>query len=143
MTVVIEALAQMDVILRLQSTYSDFFSPATLDSTAALSAFKRRGKIISPIGLEGLHMVGRNASTLRLYKKLGVHYITLTWNCHNAAADATQVTVTDDPLDPESARPAKPHWGGLSPLGTQMIREMNRLGIMVSLRSNPQWHFHR
>ncbi|EXJ61020.1 membrane dipeptidase [Cladophialophora yegresii CBS 114405] len=131
--VVIEALAQMDVIHRLQAARRDIFSPASLDSTSALSAFRRGGKLLSPIGLEGLHMVGRNASTLRLFDKLGVKYATLTWNCHNAFADAAQVTVLDDSLDPEAARPAKPYWGGLSLLGTQLIREMNRLGMMIDL----------
>ena len=76
-------------------------------------------------------MIGRNVSTLRLFHKLGVKYSTLTWNCHNAFADAAQVTVLEDPLDPVAARPAAPHWGGLSPLGTMIIREMNRLGMIV------------
>jgi membrane dipeptidase len=129
--VVIEALSQMDVIHRVQAAYPSIFSPAALDSNSALSAFKRHGRFISPIGLEGLHMIGRNASTLRLFHKLGVKYATLTWNCHNAFADAAQVTVLRDPLDPDAARPAPPHWGGLSPLGTKLIHEMNRLGVMV------------
>ena len=74
-------------------------------------------------------MMGRNASTLRLFHALGARYATLTWNCHNAVADAAQITIGDDPL---AADVAKPHWGGLSPLGTKVIREMNRLGMIVS-----------
>lgn len=140
--VVVETLSQLDVIHRLQAAHPDLFSPATLDSTSALKAFRRQGKYLTPIGLEGLHMIGRNASTLRLYHKLGVKYATLTWNCHNAMADAAQVTVLDDSLDPDAARPAEPHWGGLSPLGTKIIREMNRLGIMVASSSN-QCHTQR
>ena len=116
----------------MQTAHLDVFSPATLDSVSALAAFQRHGKFVSPIGLEGLHMIGRNASTLRLYSSLGVKYATLTWNCHNAFADAAQVTVLDNSLDPDAAKPAKPYWGGLSPLGTRMIREMNRLGVIVS-----------
>ncbi|KAJ9604559.1 hypothetical protein H2200_010672 [Cladophialophora chaetospira] len=131
--VVVEALAQMDLIHRLQAAHADLFSPATLESTTALSAFKRHRKLLSPIGLEGLHMIGRNASTLRLFHRLGARYTTLTWNCHNAYADAAQVTVLEDPLDPEAARPARPRWGGLSPLGTSLIREMNRLGMIIDL----------
>jgi len=117
----------------MQAAHPDVFSPAALDSVSALTAFRRQGKFLSPIGIEGLHMIGRNASTLRLYHSLGAKYATLTWNCHNAFADAAQVTVLDDSLDPEAARPAKPYWGGLSPLGTKLIREMNRLGIIVSM----------
>ncbi|KIW45639.1 uncharacterized protein PV06_04012 [Exophiala oligosperma] len=131
--VVVETLSQLDVIHRLQATFPDVFSPAILDSVSALAAFQRKGKVLSPIGIEGLHMIGRNASTLRLYHKLGAKYATLTWNCHNAVADAAQVTVLDDSLDPEAARPASPHWGGLSPFGTKIIREMNRLGMIVDL----------
>lgn len=66
----------MDLIHRLQSAHTDLFSPATSDSTSALSAFKRHRRLLSPIGLEGLHMIGRNASTLRLFHKLGAKYAT-------------------------------------------------------------------
>ncbi|EXJ78673.1 membrane dipeptidase [Capronia coronata CBS 617.96] len=132
--VVMKGLAQVDVIHRLQSAHSDIFSPPTLDTTAAVAAFRRHGKLLSPIGVEGLHMIGRNASLLRLYHSLGARYMTLTWNCHNAFADAAQVTVNlDDSLALDAARPAKPHWGGLSPLGSKLMNEMNRLGIMIDL----------
>ncbi|KIW28927.1 uncharacterized protein PV07_04779 [Cladophialophora immunda] len=130
---VVLALSQMDLIHRLQAAYADVFSPATLDSTAALTAFRRHGKLLSPIGLEGLHMIGRNASMLRLYHQLGARYVTLTHNCHNAFADAAQLAAHDDPHGLDAAIPAAPHWGGLSPLGTQLIREMNRLGMIVDL----------
>ncbi|KIW92946.1 uncharacterized protein Z519_06795 [Cladophialophora bantiana CBS 173.52] len=130
---VIDALAQMDLIHRLQAAHAHIFSPATLDSSAALTAFRRHGKLLSPIGLEGLHMIGRNASMLRLYHRLGAKYATLTWNCHNAFADAAQVTVVDDSLGLGAARPANPYWDGLSTLGTKIIREMNRLGMIVDL----------
>lgn len=131
--VVMKGLAQVDVIHRLQSAHPDIFSPPTLDTTAAVAAFRRHGKLISPIGVEGLHMIGRNASLLRLYHTLGARYFTLTWNCHNAFADAAMVIADgEDPLSMDAARPAKPHWGGLSPLGTKLMDEMNRLGVMVS-----------
>jgi membrane dipeptidase len=130
---VVETLSQLDVIHRLQAAYPEHFTPAEIDSHKARKAFERKQKFLSPIGLEGLHMIGRNASTLRMYHKLGVKYATLTWNCHNAFADAAQLNLGDDPLAPEAAQPAKPYWGGLSPLGVKMIREMNRLGVIVSL----------
>ncbi|KIW79275.1 hypothetical protein Z517_05887 [Fonsecaea pedrosoi CBS 271.37] len=130
---VVLALSQVDLIHRLQAAHPDVFSPATLDSTAALKAFRRHGKLLSPIGLEGLHMIGRNASMLRLYHSLGARYVTLTHNCHNAFADAAQLAVHEEPLDLGAAIPAAPHWGGLSPLGTKLIREMNRLGMIIDL----------
>ncbi len=135
--VVVETLSQLDVIRRLQGAYPEVFSPGTLDSSSALYEFRRKSNLLSPIGLEGLHMIGRTASTLWLYHKLGVKYVTLTWNCRNAIADAAQVTVLDDSLDPEAAQPAKPYWVGLSPLGVKTIRELNRLGIRVSIQPYP------
>ena len=129
--VVVETLSQLDVIHRIHDAYPDLFSAPTLDSQSALRAFRRHGKLLSPIGVEGLHMIGRNASTLRLYHSLGARYATLTWNCHNAMADAAQVNVMNDSLHPDAAQAAKPHWGGLSELGTKMILEMNRLGMIV------------
>ncbi|EHY52372.1 membrane dipeptidase [Exophiala dermatitidis NIH/UT8656] len=132
--VVMKGLAQVDVIRRLQAEHADLFSPPTLESTAAVAAFRRHGKLISPIGVEGLHMIGRNASLLRLYHSLGARYFTLTWNCHNAFADAAAVSVEpEDPGEMFAARPAKPHWGGLSPLGTKLMDEMNRLGMIIDL----------
>ncbi|KAL2439055.1 Dipeptidase aclJ [Exophiala dermatitidis] len=132
--VVMKGLAQVDVIRRLQAEHADIFSPPTLDSTAAVAAFRRHGKLISPIGVEGLHMIGRNASLLRLYHSLGARYFTLTWNCHNAFADAAAVSVEpEDPSEMFAARPAQPHWGGLSPLGTKLMDEMNRLGMIIDL----------
>ncbi len=76
-------------------------------------------------------MIGGSASILRLFQKLGTKFVTLTSNCHNACADAAQVTVLDDSLDLEAARPATPYWDGLSPLGTKIIHEVNRLGMIV------------
>ncbi|KIX05683.1 uncharacterized protein Z518_03655 [Rhinocladiella mackenziei CBS 650.93] len=131
--VVVKSFAQIDVIHRLHAAHPDIFSPTTLDSTSALKAFRRQGKLISPIGVEGLHMAGRNVSNLRLFYSLGARYTTLTWNCHNAFADAAQVTVLEDSLNADAAKPAKPHWGGLSLLGTQLMREMNRIGMMIDL----------
>lgn len=80
------------------------------------------------MGIEGLHQIGNSLSTLRLYHSLGVRYATLTWNCHNAYADAALVsnatghTVKSTPL-----------WHGVSPAGRDLIREMNRMGMLVDL----------
>jgi membrane dipeptidase len=133
-TAVVETLAQIDVIHRLQAAYPDIFSPSTLDSAAAVAAFRKHGRLLGPIGVEGLHMIGRNASILRLYHSLGARYTTLTWNCHNAFADAAQVAKPDaitSPDSPDGYQAAAPYWGGLSPLGTKLVHEMNRIGIMV------------
>lgn len=71
------------------------------------------------MGIEGLHQIGNSASILRMYYSLGVRYATLTHTCHNAYAD--------------SEEPAKPLNRGLSEAGKDLVKEMNRLGMIVDL----------
>lgn len=67
-------------------------------------------------------MLGNSLGVLRIYHALGVRYMTLTHGCNNAFADSGGVFSA-----------VKPKWNGLSPLGRELIREMNRLGVMVDL----------
>lgn len=119
-------LEQLDLYQRLSVKYPKYFTPPP-DSESAAHAFKS-GRLISPIGIEGLHQIGNSISTLRLYHSLGVRYATLTWNCHNKYADAALVsnekgeTVVSTPL-----------WKGVSPAGRKLVREMNRIGMLVDL----------
>lgn len=110
------------------AAYPKAFSTSNIDSSSALAAFKDHHRLISPIGIEGLHQIGNSFSNLRLYHSLGVKYATLTWNCHNAFADAALTTDS-------SGRTVAGHdyWGGLSEAGQVMIKEMNRLGMLVDL----------
>lgn len=62
---------------------------------------------------------------------LGVRYATLTHNCHNAYADAA-LTELSTGIE-GGIEVAKPYWGGVSPAGRALIKEMNRLGMMVDL----------
>lgn len=116
-------LDQIDVMNRLQAKYPKDFSQQ-IDSAAALPAF-RTGQLISPLGVEGLHQIGNKASNLRQFRSLGVRYATLAHNCHNKYVDAA---VLDNPT-----RKANPLWGGVSSVGREMIREMNRIGMIVDL----------
>jgi membrane dipeptidase len=125
-TVVRATLEQLDLYSRLSSRYPKYFTPAA-DSHAALDAFNS-GKLISPLAIEGLHQIGNSISTLRLYHRLGVRYSTLTWNCHNAYADAALINNAEG-----ETVTAPPHWNGLSPAGSTILREMNRLGMLVDL----------
>ncbi|KAK3684796.1 membrane dipeptidase [Podospora appendiculata] len=116
-------IQQIDVITRLKDAYPKDFSQS-LDSASALGDFKK-GKFISPLGIEGLHQIGNSAATLRRYYDLGVRYATLTHNCGNKFADAA---LWEHPL-----RKAPSQWGGVSPAGRLLINEMNRLGLIVDL----------
>lgn len=118
-------LEQIDLFNRLASKYPKFF---TLPNDAAEAEHNfAKGKLISPLAIEGLHQIGNSISTLRLYHQLGVRYATLNWNCHNIYSDAAVVDV-----DGES-QASKPYWGGVSKAGHKLITEMNRLGMLVDL----------
>ncbi|UZP44789.1 hypothetical protein NXS19_012601 [Fusarium pseudograminearum] len=108
---------------RLQAAYPSHFSEK-VDSSNAFEAFKK-GQLISPFGIEGLHQIGNKAANLRKFYELGVRYATLTHNCHNKFADAA---VLENPT-----RKAEPLWGGVSPLGRKLVHEMNRMGMIVDL----------
>ncbi|RPA94810.1 hypothetical protein L873DRAFT_1700266 [Choiromyces venosus 120613-1] len=111
-------LQQIDLVTRLADVYPS--SLALASTPLAARHVHYHGKIASIMGAEGLHQIGNSASNLRLYHALGVRYVTLTHNCNNKYAD--------------SALPVNNTlWGGLSADGKDMIKEMNRLGMIVDL----------
>jgi membrane dipeptidase len=75
------------------------------------------------IGIEGGHSIEADLGLLRLYHRLGVRYMTLTWTNTNEWADSSGDI--DDPT--------VPHHDGLTLFGRNVIREMNRLGMMVDV----------
>ena len=79
---------------------------------------KRQGKVAALMGIEGGHAIEDSLATLREFYRLGVRYMTLTWNNTNNWADA--------------GRGQKKH-NGLSPFGVEVVREMNRLGMLVDV----------
>ncbi|KAJ2904823.1 hypothetical protein MKZ38_007015 [Zalerion maritima] len=114
---------QIDLMNRLMDQYpSDFSGPVT--SKTALAEF-RAGKLISPLGIEGLHQIGNKVANLRAFYNLGVKYATLTHNCGNIYADAA---LWEHPF-----RKAPSFHGGVSEAGQLLIGEMNRIGMMVDL----------
>lgn len=126
-SVVVRAtLEALDTYKRLGQRYPKYFTPASNAHEATL-AFKK-GRLISPTIIEGLHQIGNSISTLRLYHELGVRYATLTWNCHNKYADAALESGPN--FEPTIATP---YWKGLSPAGRDLVKEMNRLGMLVDL----------
>ena len=125
-TVVKATLDQLDLYKRLGDSYPKYFTPSS-NSHDAIKAFEN-GHLISPAAIEGLHQIGNSVSNLRLYHQLGVRYATLTWNCHNKYADAALETKHN-----YDARIATPYWKGLSPAGRDIVKEMNRLGMLVDL----------
>jgi membrane dipeptidase len=117
---------QVDVMTRIQQEFSSILSESP-NGTTALGEF-RNGKIISPLGMEGLHSIGNSLTHLRAFYKLGVRYATLTHNCHNIYADAALVEVPGG-----GVIKADPVWNGVSEKGKILVSEMNRLGMIVDL----------
>lgn len=109
-------LEQIDGVHRLVERYPDRLALAT--TADQVEAAWRGGRIASLLGAEGGHSIDNSLGTLRAFFELGVRYLTLTHNDNTAWADSA----TDDP-----------GVGGLSAFGVEVVREMNRLGMMVDL----------
>ena len=109
-------LEQVDVVHEMMRRYPEAFELAlTADDVERI--FKK-GKIASLIGMEGGHSIDNSIAALRMFHRLGARYMTLTHSKNTAWADSA----TDDPKV-----------GGLSPFGEEIVREMNRLGMLVDL----------
>ena len=92
---------------------------AAITYNPAEAAQNRKDGVISLfIGMENGSPIQENLSLLRTFYRLGVSYVTLTHNGDNAIADAAS----------EGKK-----WNGLSPFGTEVVKEMNALGMMVDL----------
>jgi membrane dipeptidase len=87
-------------------------------SSADIRRAKKQKKVAALMGIEGGHAIENSLATLRVFHRLGVRYMTLTWNNTNDWADA--------------GRGEKKHHG-LSPFGEEVVREMNRLGMLVDV----------
>ena len=113
---VVEVLEQIDVVHRLVQRYPDDLELA--GSAAEVRRSHKRGRIACLIGVEGGHCVANSLGVLRQLHRLGARYMTLTHNKDTAWADACS---------------DKPALDGLSPFGIEIVREMNRLGMLVDL----------
>ncbi len=109
-------LEQIDIAHRIINMYPDDLMLAT--SVADIAAAKAQGKIASLLGMEGGHTIVNSLGALRSFYGLGVRYMTLTHFHSNDWADSA----TDD------ARHE-----GITEFGREVVREMNRLGMLVDL----------
>jgi membrane dipeptidase len=110
-----EAMREFDVAQRMIARYSDFEQARTADD---IERIRRAGKIACLLGVEGGHMIENSPAVLRVFFELGARYLTLThW----------------DNLDWADAATDRPEHFGLTQLGQQLVREMNRLGMFADL----------
>jgi membrane dipeptidase len=111
-----KALDQIDVVRETVRKHPNELLLAT--SAADVREAKRQHRIAVLMGVEGGHMMGNDLSVLRTFAALGVRYMTLTHMDNNEWADSS----TD-----------KPAHNGLTDFGKDVVREMNRLGIIVDI----------
>jgi membrane dipeptidase len=111
-----ETWEQIDTVRRIVAAHPDAFELAT--TADDIVRIHRRGRIASLMGIEGGYSIDDSLGLLREFHEAGVRYMTLTHSRTTTWADSA----TD-----------APKWGGLSPFGEQVVKEMNRLGMMVDL----------
>src|SRR3989475_2086181 len=110
------ALEQIDLIKRLCAKYPRDLALAR--TAADVERNFKAGKISCLIGIEGGHAIENSLGALRMFSRLGVRYMTLThWETLDWADAAT-----------DSAK-----HNGLTPFGEDVVREMNRVGMLVDL----------
>ena len=109
-------LEQIDIVHRMTMKWPETFEIAyTADDIERSFKAKRIGSLI---GMEGGHSIDNSLATLRMMHTLGAQYMTLTHSANLAWADAS---------------PGPAVLGGLSRFGEEVVREMNRLGMLVDL----------
>lgn len=111
-----QQLEQIDIARRVIERYPDRLAFA--QSADEIEREWKRGRIASLLGIEGGHAIENSLGALRAYFALGVRYMTLT---HNVT------------LDWADAAAEEPRHGGLTRFGEEVVREMNRLGMLVDL----------
>lgn len=115
------AFAMIDSVYQQAEKHPDQMMMAF--SAADIEKAHREHKFAALMGLEGGHAIENDIRLLRDYYRLGVRYMTLTWSNTNEWADSSG-DITDEKVT---------HHGGLTQYGREIVREMNRLGMMVDI----------
>ena len=109
-------LDMIDAVYRAVERHPHDLMLAT--SAADIRKAKKQGKIAALMGIEGGHAIENSLATLRQFHRLGVRYMTLTWNNSNDWADGAR---------------GEPRNNGLTDFGKEVVHEMNRLGMLVDI----------
>jgi membrane dipeptidase len=109
-------LEQIDSVQDLLRRYPDVFEAAR--TAADVERVSKAGRVASMMGMEGGHSIDKSLAVLRQFARMGVGYMTLTHNVTLPWADSAMDVARN---------------GGLSPFGEEVVREMNRLDMLVDL----------
>ena len=109
-------LEQIDIVHRMIARYPDDLELAL--TAGDVQRIFGEGRIASLIGMEGGHSIDSSLGALRMFARLGARYMTLTHSKNVPWADSATDT---------------PEHGGLTAFGEEVVREMNRLGMLVDL----------
>ena len=110
------SLTMIDNVRRLAEQHPNEITLAT--TAAEVRAGAKAGKFVALMGMEGGHIIDDSLSVLRDYARLGVRYLTLTHSVNTNWADSSG---------------DKPAHNGLTDFGKDVVRELNRLGVMVDI----------
>jgi membrane dipeptidase len=115
-TAVRATMEEIDTVHRMARKYPDTFEIAR--TSADVERIFKAGRIASMMGMEGGHSIDNSLAALRMFYTMGARYMTLTHGSNVPWADSGTDT---------------PKLGGLSRFGEEVVREMNRVGMLVDL----------
>lgn len=119
-----DAAAKFSAIHRMVDLQHD--GQIALATTAAeVRSLHAQGKLVALIGMENGYVLGKDLTLLQRYREQGARYLTLVHNGHNDIGDSAQPQ--------ERLADVQEEHGGLSDFGEQVVRELNRLGILVDV----------
>jgi membrane dipeptidase len=116
-----EALERIDAVHQMVRKHPR--DVALAGSAAEIRAAVARGQLASLMGVEGGHIIEGSLAALRTFQRLGVRYLTLTHSFHTSWADSSGT----------GAQPLEPRHGGLTDFGREVVRELNRIGMLVDV----------
>ncbi|MGH8031162.1 MAG: dipeptidase, partial [Luteimonas sp.] len=111
------ANSMIDAVEALAARHPDKF--ALLTSPRDVERLRKGGRVLLPLGMENGAPIGAELGKLKFFFDRGIRYITLTHSVNNRISDSSYALTK--------------RWNGLSPFGKDVVREMNRLGIMVDV----------